>query len=724
MRISATAAAGALLLLAGNAEAFFRVLCGTLAVDRADPIINPGAASGHLHTISGGNGFDFSMTYDDARASTCSTCRPKADSSNYWTPSLWFRAQNGTFRQVQQDGMTVYYFQRPNGTAPLQAFPKGFRMIAGDPTKRSYDNSIEASQVTHMCIQPNAQDSSQTNGLPSIQCPANLRTQVFFPSCWNGKDVDSDDHKSHVAYPDGGDNGECPPGFPVRLVSIFYEVNWKTGEFSDEWWTPEGADQPFVLSNGDPTGYGFHGDFINGWDVDVLQSAADQCLNGSGVIEDCHLLELRDPDEMEDCMLPQRVPDTIDGYVDRLPGCNDVTSGPDDAQMQPPSSCGATTQILPKNQTWTPTISPVDGWTILGCSGDDPAARVMTGARYTPGGMTPQLCTQLCSDNGFEYAGLEWALECYCDHNFDTSKLTARKCDKPCEGDPSLLCGGDNRLAVYQQGGPGNAPSTTAAPTTESSAPSSTESSAPSSTESSAPSSTDSSPSSSTESSPSSTELPPSTEPPVPSWTSTSPEPTSEPTTEPVSEPTQLPDGNGTAMAQGLGCYIDNLESPVLANHTSTDIKQTVDMCRTTCLNKGYTYAGLVWSWECCATCPALAIRARNAVGPTACLCGTPTGRQILRVPRACPRRSRRPRQICRRLRLRRHQLARIPAMTETRSSARRITTTMMRVTCSRRQCARSTTSPPQSGRCMAKVSRKPSERVRHPGFGRSCYLS
>lgn len=44
---------------------------------RADPVVNPGAAAGHVHTITGGSGFNFSMTYDDARASQCSTCNIK-----------------------------------------------------------------------------------------------------------------------------------------------------------------------------------------------------------------------------------------------------------------------------------------------------------------------------------------------------------------------------------------------------------------------------------------------------------------------------------------------------------------------------------------------------------------------------------------------------------------------------------------------------------------------
>jgi hypothetical protein len=106
-------------LLAAPASGTFVVQCYSRLFDqRADPVVNPGVASGHVHTITGGSGFNFSMTYDDARASSCSTCNIKQDLSNYWTPKLYFKAQNGSFLDVpivgdtdggQMGGMAVYY---------------------------------------------------------------------------------------------------------------------------------------------------------------------------------------------------------------------------------------------------------------------------------------------------------------------------------------------------------------------------------------------------------------------------------------------------------------------------------------------------------------------------------------------------------------------------------------------------------------------------------------
>lgn len=98
-------------LVASPATAFWRLPCKSpLVVERADPIVNPGAMSGHAHTIMGGNGFDITMDYNSTQASTCTSCTVHGDFSNYWTPTLWFRHQNGTFESVKQvGGATVYY---------------------------------------------------------------------------------------------------------------------------------------------------------------------------------------------------------------------------------------------------------------------------------------------------------------------------------------------------------------------------------------------------------------------------------------------------------------------------------------------------------------------------------------------------------------------------------------------------------------------------------------
>jgi hypothetical protein len=82
---------------------------GALVEGRMDPIVSPGVASGHVHTVHGGNKFALTMTDDQALDSTCTSSLVKNDKSNYWTPKLYFHAANGSFIDVPMFYMNVYY---------------------------------------------------------------------------------------------------------------------------------------------------------------------------------------------------------------------------------------------------------------------------------------------------------------------------------------------------------------------------------------------------------------------------------------------------------------------------------------------------------------------------------------------------------------------------------------------------------------------------------------
>jgi hypothetical protein len=186
---------------------------------------------------------------------------------------------------------------------------------------------------TNACfsINFNGPAEPQTPGFANTNCPDGLRAQVFFPACWDGVNLDSSDHKSHMAYPAGIDTGLCPSTHPHHCVSIFYEVWFNVAQFNGL-----GDGGRFVLANGDPTGYGLHGDFMNGWDNDVLSRAVQTCTDGSGVIENCPVFEnegrLQSNEEMTSCAAPNPLPsENIFGPMPNLPGCVAVTNGPNPA---------------------------------------------------------------------------------------------------------------------------------------------------------------------------------------------------------------------------------------------------------------------------------------------------------------------------------------------------------------------------------------------------------
>ena len=146
-------------------------------------------------------------------------------------------------------------FDKGKDEKSITAFKPGFRMVTGDPFARSADSGLPSQAIKFLCH--NSEESAQ--GFPKQPCAGGIRTRLIFPSCSNGQ-LDSPDHKSHMAYPSGIEGGECPPGFPVRHPTLLYESVWQTQQFDKMW--PQQGSNPFVLSNGDPTGFGFHGDFV------------------------------------------------------------------------------------------------------------------------------------------------------------------------------------------------------------------------------------------------------------------------------------------------------------------------------------------------------------------------------------------------------------------------------------------------------------------------------
>jgi hypothetical protein len=57
-------------------------------------------------------------------------------------------------------------------------------------------NKFEHRAIYHKCL--TATGSNDGYELPREQC-LRMRAETFFPSCWDGKNLDSSDHKSHVS---------------------------------------------------------------------------------------------------------------------------------------------------------------------------------------------------------------------------------------------------------------------------------------------------------------------------------------------------------------------------------------------------------------------------------------------------------------------------------------------------------------------------------------------
>ena len=275
-------------------------------------------------------------TYESLLNSACTSCEIGADKSAYWTPLLYYQYPNGSFIDVPHGGSVVYYLARGPNMNSTVPFPKGLMILSGDKSARSYDNTTMtygnatypgrpiADRVSFVCLAENP--LAQQPYMFQTDCINGLRAQIHFQSCWNGVNLYKADN-SHVAYQSQIDDGICPPGYPVQIPHLFIEVNYAVSQVPDQ-----AVGGRFVFSQGDTTGYGFHGDFQNGWDMDVQTNAVANCLipDNFGQISFCPSLLASDTNGYAyNCPeQPPQIGEAVHGLLTKLPGCVNITSGP------------------------------------------------------------------------------------------------------------------------------------------------------------------------------------------------------------------------------------------------------------------------------------------------------------------------------------------------------------------------------------------------------------
>jgi hypothetical protein len=317
----------AVLAAAGIANAYWLMGANNpLTIERLDPVISPGSISAHTHFVVGGSGFRDVTDTNRLRQSTCTSIPIPEDKSNYWVPQLYFQWSNGSVSSVG-GGMVIYYLFDAN--SKVTAFPDNFRMRSGNANLRSYDAGLKAQQaVTFVCLDYDS-GSSQFTGLPTIKCRSGIRSQVNFPMCWDGKNTDSPDHISHVAFPsNGADSGTCnDPNYPNTIPRIFMEVYWDTGYWYDRISQAKNPNQPFVFAQGDTTGYGYHGDFMMGWDKGVLERAIakDGCTCDIYGGMDCCVQKGVFGRHNDHCRITPTFQEQTTGTLPKLPGNNPIT---------------------------------------------------------------------------------------------------------------------------------------------------------------------------------------------------------------------------------------------------------------------------------------------------------------------------------------------------------------------------------------------------------------
>jgi hypothetical protein len=246
----ASSVAGTLRALAG---VNFVSVCGYSHRAPDDPIVFPGQpGTSHDHSFVGNVSTNAFSTLATLRAAT-TTCRRPGDTAGYWMPTLYVDNQ-----PVLPAQATIYY--RRSTLAPPRPFPAGLKIVAGNShafdaqdTRIVFWNCGVAGGVARSITPPTCANTGAQS----------LRLHVTFPSCWDGKHLDSLDHKSHMAYPTAG---VCPRDHPMPMpaITVIYRYPTVGGPLTS-------------LASGSPlTG---HADFFNAWDENVLSGLVTGCLD-------------------------------------------------------------------------------------------------------------------------------------------------------------------------------------------------------------------------------------------------------------------------------------------------------------------------------------------------------------------------------------------------------------------------------------------------------------
>ena len=262
-------------------EPSFVVTCYPTGQAKNDPIVYPGQAGlAHMHSFFGAKGVNENTTAGTLSAATSSQCGSHYDGidlSAYWIPTLY---KNG--QQVYRDDGSIqlrsYYKRAGADTGELvdQAWPRGLKIIAGDMHATSAQP-----EVLYFCA-GTVDTGNQNKGgsvFPSCDRDQTLVAKLTFPDCWDGKNLDSANHKSHMAYSSGA-RGSCPSDHPVKLAQLTFEA-WFYGV--------NGRGSDFSWSSGGP--YSFHGDVIAMWQPRPAANLVNQCIN---VPFDCNIFNYPD----------------------------------------------------------------------------------------------------------------------------------------------------------------------------------------------------------------------------------------------------------------------------------------------------------------------------------------------------------------------------------------------------------------------------------------------
>ena len=196
-------------------------------------IVAPGVTNGahHLHDYVGNKTTSGAST-NESLAASGTTCADKGDKSAYYWPAvrdITKKANQQRFPGELDSDLNVGTVLLPKTTitysgnpfSKVTAMPEFLRILTGDA--KAFTNGGANAKAQFTCAGFTNRISTDKYTL----CPGGRGfTRISeFPSCWDGQNIDSANHRSHVVFPDA--SGRCQVGFkaiPKLTITTVYNV--------------------------------------------------------------------------------------------------------------------------------------------------------------------------------------------------------------------------------------------------------------------------------------------------------------------------------------------------------------------------------------------------------------------------------------------------------------------------------------------------------------------
>ncbi|MFC0437278.1 DUF1996 domain-containing protein [Kutzneria buriramensis] len=218
----------------GGASGTFSVDCGTNQNNHHNSdnfIVTPGVDHGALHVHDYvGNRTTTARSNDRSLAAGGTTCANN-DKSTYFWPVIRIKQEANGKQDTQQgpDKGNIGRLVEPSavkisfssgGASKVTAAPQFLRSITGDA--KEVTNGPANARPSWTC---QGFENRITNKYPV--CPGNSAVEriLDFSSCWDGQNLDSANHRTHLVFPKG--NGQCPKGTKA-VPALEYTLTYAT----------------------------------------------------------------------------------------------------------------------------------------------------------------------------------------------------------------------------------------------------------------------------------------------------------------------------------------------------------------------------------------------------------------------------------------------------------------------------------------------------------------